>query len=178
MNRKQLLDMQRGFAEIHLFELGEKRKAMPATRMQQIDAIWSIARELGIVLAQRATSGQREDLIATRIGQHRARPVHEPMNTAEFLEDLKAGPQQKMVGVGQQNLSTALEEIFPALRADGGMRPHGHEGGCQHLVVLCGEARGAGARIFGRGFEREMQPPCGGGCHFTASLADDITLLA
>src|SRR5580658_1274044 len=82
-----------------------------------------------------------------------------------------------MVGVRQQDLSTALQEIFTALRSDRGMRTHGHEGGSQHLVVPCREARGTGARIFGCGFEREMQPPRGGARHFTASLADDIALL-
>jgi hypothetical protein len=43
-------------------------------------------------------------------------------------------------------------------------------------VVLCGEARRTGTRMLGGGFEREMQPP-GGGLHFTASFADDTTLL-
>ena len=99
------------------------------------------------------------------------------MDAAEFLEDLETRPQQQMVGVGQQHLSAALQKIFAALRSDRRMRTHGHERGGEHLVVLRGEARGAGARILGRGFEREMQPPGGGGRHFTASFADDTTLL-
>ena len=136
-----------------------------------------IAGEFGIVLAQRAAAGQREYLVAAGIGQHRSRPIHEAVDAAEFLEDLEARPQQQMVGVRQQHLGAALEQIFAALRAHGRMRSHRHESGRQHLVVPCGEARGAGARIRGRGFEREMQPPRGGGRHFTASFADDTTLL-
>jgi hypothetical protein len=99
------------------------------------------------------------------------------MDAAEFLEDLKTRPQQEMVGVRQQDLRTTLEEIFTALGSDRRMRTYGHERRRQYLVVLCSEARGTGARILGRGFEREMQPPRGGARHFTASFADDTTLL-
>lgn len=53
MDRQQLVDMQRGFAEIHQFELNERRMATPAMRMRQLDAIWSIAGELGISCAPR-----------------------------------------------------------------------------------------------------------------------------
>jgi hypothetical protein len=48
MDRQQLIDMQRGFAEVHQLELEERRNATPAMRMQQLDAIWAMARELGI----------------------------------------------------------------------------------------------------------------------------------
>jgi hypothetical protein len=46
--------MQRGFAEIQEFELTERRNATPASRMRQVDSIWSIAVELGISLEQRS----------------------------------------------------------------------------------------------------------------------------
>src|ERR1700722_15436843 len=82
-----------------------------------------------------------------------------------------------MVGVGEQHLGTAFQEIFTALRADRRMRTHGHEGGRQNFVMLFGEPRGPGARILGRRLEREMQPPRGGARHFTASFAADTALL-
>jgi hypothetical protein len=82
-----------------------------------------------------------------------------------------------VVGVGEQYLRTAFQEIFTALRSDRRMRTYGHEGRREYLMVLCSEASGTGARIQGRGFEREMQPPRGGARHFTASFADDTTLL-
>ena len=79
--------------------------------------------------------------------------------------------------LASKHLRAAFEKIFAALRADRRVRAHRHEGGGEHLVVLRREARGASARILGRGFEREMQPPRGGADHFTASFADDTTLL-
>ena len=148
-----------------------------ALRTQTNQGAVDVAREFGIFLAQRAASGQREDLVAARIGEHGSRPVHEPMDAAEFLEDVETRSQQQVVGVGEQDLRTTLEEIFTALGSNRRMRTYGHEGRRQYLVVLRGEARGAGARILGRGFEREMQPPRGGARHFTASFADDTTLL-
>ena len=94
-----------------------------------------VAAEFGVFLAHAAAAGQREDLKAARIGQHRSRPVHEPMDAAELLENLQARPQQQMIGVGEQHLRAALEQIFTPLRPDRGMRAHRHERGRQHLVM-------------------------------------------
>ncbi len=48
MTREQLLDIERGFLELHAFELQERRNATPADRMRQLDAIWAVGAELGV----------------------------------------------------------------------------------------------------------------------------------
>ena len=45
--------------------------------------------------------GQRENLKAAGVRQHRAMPVHEAVNAAEFLEDFGAGTKQEMIGIRQ-----------------------------------------------------------------------------
>jgi hypothetical protein len=43
-----MIDMKARFEEVNAFEVAERRAATAATRMQQLDAIWRIAAELGI----------------------------------------------------------------------------------------------------------------------------------
>jgi hypothetical protein len=48
MTREQLRKRLAGFEELQAFELEERRAATPAMRMRQLDAIWSLAAELGV----------------------------------------------------------------------------------------------------------------------------------
>src|SRR5271165_114145 len=74
-----------------------------------------------------------------------------------------------MIGVGEQHLRTAVEQIFAALRADRRVRAHRHESRSQHLIVPGCKTRRACPRVRSGGFEFEFQPPHGG--YLTASLA-------
>ncbi len=48
LTREQVIEMQRGYAELEAFELEERRAATPSKRMSQLDAIWNLSRELGL----------------------------------------------------------------------------------------------------------------------------------
>src|SRR5271167_2481840 len=80
-----------------------------------------------------------------------------------------------MVRVGEQHLRAAPEEVFAALRTDGRMSAHRHEGGGQNLVMPGRKARGARPRIRSGSFEFEFQPPQA--CYLTASFAAEMTRL-
>jgi hypothetical protein len=133
-----------------------------AFRAQPNEGIVDIAFEFGVFLAQRAASRQREYLIAAGIGQNRSRPVHEGVDPVEFFEDCNARPQHQMIGVGEEDLGAALEQVFTPLRTHGCVRAHGHEGRRQDFVVTRRETRRTRARAGGRGFEFEGKPPHGG----------------
>ena len=79
------------------------------------------------------------------------------MDTAEFLENVDARPQQKVIGVGEQDLGAAFQKVFASLGSDGGMRPNRHESGCQYLVMSSRKARGARSRTRGRSFQFEVE---------------------
>ena len=78
-----------------------------------------------VTLAQIA---QAEDLEAARVGEDRARPGHELVQTAQLADQLVAGTQKQVIGVGQDDLGVefvgqvALQNAF-----DGGLRAHRHE---------------------------------------------------
>ena len=76
-----------------------------------------------------------------------------------------------MIGIGQQYLRAAFQQIFATLRSNGRMRTYGHEGGREHFVMPRRKARCTGTRACGSGLEREMQPPAGGVRHLAATLA-------
>lgn len=75
IDRKQMIEMQRRFAEVHELELQERRCATPAERMRKLDAIWAIAVELGVSRAPREPDPvvryQWEKLRKAAGGQHR-----------------------------------------------------------------------------------------------------------
>lgn len=49
MTKKDLLDRQRGFAELRRFEIEENRRSTPQMRLRQLDAIWRMGSQLGVV---------------------------------------------------------------------------------------------------------------------------------
>ena len=75
----------------------------------------------------------------------------------ELLEQLRAGTQQQVVGVGEQHLRAALEQILATLTTHRGMGTDRHEGRRQHFVVRGAKSTRAGARPGSGGFKFEMQ---------------------
>jgi hypothetical protein len=47
---------------------------------------------------------QAEDLESPAIGQHGSIPVHEGVQAAKFLDQLRAGAQHEVVSVGEYDL--------------------------------------------------------------------------
>ena len=81
------------------------------------------------LLAQLAQVSQAEDLEAAAIGQDRPVPVHEGVQPAELLDQFRAGPQQQVIGIAEDDLCSRLAQLFWRNALDGGLRADGHEDG-------------------------------------------------
>src|SRR5699024_11803076 len=64
--------------------------------------------EMAPLFAQLAAVGQRKDLEAARIGQHRSLPRREAVHAARLFENLRPRTQVEVVGVGQDDLGPGL----------------------------------------------------------------------
>ncbi len=81
------------------------------------------------VLVDGAQLGEGEHLEASRIGEDRAGPVHEPVQPAERGDALRARPQHQVIGVGKDHGESGARHVFGAHRLDGRRGADGHEGG-------------------------------------------------
>ena len=105
-----------------------------------------VAAEGGALLGDSSRAGEREDLEPAGVGEHRARPAHEAVDAPQAAQDLRAGPQQEVIGVGEQHLRPRIEERLRQLRLHRGLRAHRHEDRSQDLAVEGAEDSGARAR--------------------------------
>ena len=106
-----------------------------------------------------AQPGEAEDLIAAGIGQDRARPGHEAVQSAELPDQFVAGAQEEMVGVGEDDAGLEfVPEIALVQSFDGGLRADRHEDGRRDVAVRGVQDAGAGAcdRAFGEEFEGDL----------------------
>ena len=73
-------------------------------------------------------AAEAEDLEAAGIGENCVGPGHEAVQSAHFADELVAGAQEKMIGVGEEDLDAeVLGEVALAESFDGGLRSHRHE---------------------------------------------------
>ena len=121
-----------------------------------------VALEEGPLLGHLTRVGQREDLVAARVGQHRAGPAHEPVNAAHPPKDLRPRAEQEVVGVGEKDLRPGRDERLRRLRPHRGLRPHRHEEGRLDGTVKRLERRGPRLRAAGLRVDAEVEP---GGSH-------------
>ena len=98
-----------------------------AFRREQMQRAVDIAAEARAVLLHRTIFGQGKNLEPAGVGQHRAVPVHEAVNTAELAKYARARPQQQVVGVGEQHPRAGRLERLDRLAFDRGLRAHRHE---------------------------------------------------
>ena len=85
--------------------------------------------ELHAVLGELAQLGQREHLKSAAVGQYRAIPVHEAVQPARLGDQILAGAQVQMIGVGEDNLRADLLQFVGRHGFDRGLRAHRHEDG-------------------------------------------------
>ena len=111
-----------------------------------------------------AKVAEAEDLEAAGIGQDRARPRHELVQTAQFADQLVSGAQEQMIGIGQDDFGVefafqiALRNAF-----DRGLRAHRHEDRRLDDAVSGVQQPGARARVGALGLEFKMHyftAPC------------------
>ena len=64
--------------------------------------------EAHALLADFVELAKTEDLEATAVGEDGAAPVHKRVQTAHAVDELVAGPQVEVVGVGEYNLGAGF----------------------------------------------------------------------
>jgi hypothetical protein len=81
------------------------------------------------LLGNFAQLGQRHHLKAAAIGEDRAVPLHEFVQTAQRGNPLGGGAQHQVIGIAQHNLGAGGLDRFTGHRLDGGGSANRHEGG-------------------------------------------------
>src|SRR5215831_7961178 len=54
---------------------------------------------------------QRKHLVTPAVGDDRSVPVHEAMQPAQLLDDVRARPQEQVVRIGQEHASAELPQL-------------------------------------------------------------------
>jgi hypothetical protein len=110
---------------------------------------------VGIELAQ---AGQRHDLKPARIGQDRARPIHEPVQPSERRDPLGARPEHQVIGIAEHHGGTggAHRVRRHRLHRAGGANRHEHRR--RHIAVRGAQRAGAGGAI--RCMQGELHARC------------------
>ena len=104
--------------------------------------------------------GEAEDLIAAGIREDGTRPRHELMQAAELADQLVAGAQIKMIGIGEDDFRAEFFERFIAQAFDGGLRADRQEERRLHHAVRSSEAAAARPeRISFQDFKRKTHKP-------------------
>ena len=91
--------------------------------------------EFGSLLRDLATLGEAEDLIAAAVGQDRAVPADEAMQSAAARDELVTRTQVKVIGVAEDDLRARILEVREERPLYGALRADGHEGGRLHDAV-------------------------------------------
>src|SRR4051794_3193128 len=81
---------------------------------------------------------QAEDLKTAGISEKRIRPGHEAMQSAELPDQLVAGAEEQVVGIGENDgRAELLREVALGESFDGGLSSDGHEHGSFDVAVSC-----------------------------------------
>ena len=149
--RNALIEHHHDIAPDHLlhFDAGFRR--------EQVRVAVHITLEARPFFLHGSGTGKGENLKPTGVSQHRPIPVHEAMDTAEFLENFRAGAEQQMIGVGEQHAGARRFQGIDRLALDCGLGTDRHEDGCLDLTVQGGEFRRPGLGAAGGFFEGEVQ---------------------
>ncbi len=96
---------------------------------------------------------QREHLEAAGIGEDRPLPANEPMQPAEFTNDIQARSQEQVKGVAQDDLGTYLDEVARGHGLHRAVGAHGHKRGGFHRSAVEGKAAAARCAVGGEKIE-------------------------
>ncbi len=97
-----------------------------------------VAGKLNAVIVNLGQRAEGKDLISTAVGQYRFVPGHKFVYSTECLHHINSGPQQQMVGIGQNKYGTGFFELLwcDTLYRSGGADWHKHRR--FDLAVTCG----------------------------------------
>ena len=82
-----------------------------------------------------ANLGEAENLKASGIGEDRAVPAHESMQTAQFDAMSSCPGRGQVIGVAEEDLDADRAQLLGRQALDGGLRADGHEHRCVELSV-------------------------------------------
>ena len=111
--------------------------------------------ERDALFGELAQFAERENLKATGIGEHRAVPRHEAMESTKFANVLVSGPKIKMVGIAENNLRTKFFEDVLRDGLYGRNGSDGHEDGRFDDAMRQLHAADTGLAVAGFDCERE-----------------------
>ena len=86
--------------------------------------------EVSAFLGDEPALGEAEHLEAAAVGEDRARPSDEAMQAAAPRDQLVAGPQHQVIGVGEDDLGAGILYVLMPNRLDRALRADRHERGC------------------------------------------------
>ena len=97
--------------------------------VKPLEAAVDVRAEGHAVRVKLAHQRQAEDLEAAGIGEHRAGPAHEAVQAAEIGDQVCAGPQIEVIGVGQHQRRADLVQVARGERLHRGLRADRREDG-------------------------------------------------
>ncbi len=113
--------------------------------------------EVAPLLLELTACGERKDLEPAAVGEHGPLPGGETVDAPGLLDDGHAGPEVKMVGIGENDLRLGLvADVAVEKPLDRGGRADGHEDGRADDPVVGAQHPGAGLRSRVPVFEREI----------------------
>ena len=124
---------------------------------QENRAAVEVALKNGSLFGHRARVGQGKNLESARVGEDGALPAHEWVDAADLAKNLGSGTQEKVVGIGEEDLGTRVVKEIGCLGFHRRMRADGHEQRSADLVMKSAKSRGAGSRGGGASFELELE---------------------
>ena len=94
-----------------------------------------VALERDAVVGDPVDVGEAEDLEAAAVGEDRAGPGHEPVQVAQLGDDLLAGAEHQVIGVGEDDLRAGGGDVIGEDAFDGALGADGHERGGVEVAV-------------------------------------------
>ena len=111
-----------------------------------------VALEGYALLADLADTGEGKDLKPAAVGEDGLGPAHEAVQAARLADQILAGAQVQVVGVGQHDLRADFQHLARGHGLDGGGGAHGHVDGGVDVAVRRVQQAQARARLLA-GFE-------------------------
>ena len=106
-----------------------------AFRRQAVTAAVNVAAKRYAFIVNPVNLGEAEHLEAARIGEHRAGPLHEPVQAAHLAHQFIVRAQVQMIGVRQHQRRAGFGQITRGDGLDRRLRADGGEDGRRDVAV-------------------------------------------
>ena len=126
-------------------------------RREQVSRAIVNGAELDALVLQHARAGQAEDLESAGVGEDGPVPAHETVQAAVRGHDVRARPEEQVIGVGQQHVGAELAQRARRHRLDGRLCADRHETRRRHVAVRSVQCAGPGTSVAGLYGEQEVR---------------------